>query len=484
MHTDYEACTEDMVKAHLSGQGGIGLVPILDDDTAKWAAIDIDNHGQDEDIPIAPIDEIIVREKLPLIACRSKSGGVHCYAFFAEPWKAAKVRAMMTKWAAIVGYPDAEIFPKQSKLALAKSGERQLGNWINLPYLNAGETVRYAFRAGKKLTLTKFLDLAEKSLIVKEDVSAEVMRDHPDAPPCVQRMMIHGVPSGKRNEGLYNAVIYFRKWRPEGYEKSASEFNQNVFDKPLGKTELNRTVQSAGRPDYGYRCNEEPVRSLCDRDACLKRKYGITSVELEKNEQLSGLPNFTDLTKIMSEPVRWELKVDGTAIRGLETRFLLDWKFMREAIAERLTKVVPMIKNQEWERILQPLMLEARVIDAPDDASTSGIIRQRLREFALKAHDLGPNQNVNDRKALLRGLPIVGVVDGMKSVIFRAQDFVQFLKRTKSEELKGISLWMAVRDLGVGHTKMRVGTHSINVWHLPYSEIEDTTVAPDIKAEL
>lgn len=483
MYTEYKACEEGDIDLHLEGRKGVGLVPILDDDTARWAAIDIDNHGQEEDIPIAPIDEIIIANKLPLVPCRSKSGGVHCYAFFKDPLPASKVRTMMTKWAETVGYPDAEIFPKQTRLS-GLPGKKQLGNWINLPYLAADETVRYAFRAGRKLTLDKFLDLAEKMRIEDTDLAGSVMQDHPQAPPCVQRMIMKGVASGYRNEALYNAVVYFRKARPEGYEKSASEFNHTVFDKPLGKSEFTRTVNSAARPDYGYRCNEEPIRSLCDRETCLKRKYGITSVEADKQEQINGLPVFSDVTKIMADPVRWEIKIDGVPVRGLGTAQLLDWRYMREAIAERLTKVVPMLKNQEWERILQPILAQARIIAAPDDASTSGIIRQRLREFAAKAHDLGMNRNIDDRKALLRGLPIIAQVDGQRSVVFRAQDFVSFLKRTKSEELKGVALWMAVRELGVGHNKMRVGERSINVWYLPHKEVMDDVDRPEIKAEL
>jgi hypothetical protein len=129
-------------------------------------------------------------------------------------------------------------------------------------------------------------------------------------------------------------------------------------------------------------------------------------------------------------------------------------------------------------------MADCRIIAAPDDASVPGIIRQRLREFAQKAHDLGKNQNVDDRRALLRGLPIVAIIEREKSVAFRAQDFVSYLKRTKSEELKGTALWLAVRDIGVQHMKMRVGNSNINVWYLPYEEVVEEVDRPDIKADL
>ena len=52
-------------------------------------------------------------------------------------------------------------------------------------------------------------------------------------------------------------------------------------------------------------------------------------------------------------------------------------------------------------------------------------------------------------------------------MVFRSQDFINYLKRTKSEELKGGNLWFAVKDLGVAHSKIRAGESSINVWRVP-----------------
>lgn len=477
-------------EAHVEGKVGVGVVPIQDDDTCTWAALDIDNHESDEDIPIGPVAEKIAQHKLPLIPCRSKSGGIHAYVFFDKPQPCQRIRGLMAKWAGLVGHGGCEVFPKQGRLAQAKDGVKQFGNWLNLPYLEGDASNRYAVRDGKKLSLEEFLNWAEGSRVRDADLRSSVAADHPEAPPCVQKMFAHGVAQGHRNEALYAVSVYMRKAEPETYSAKAIEANGQIFAKPLNRAEALRTITSASRAEYGYRCNEEPCRSLCDRGTCLTRKFGITPADAERLDTVEALPGFSNLIKYISEPVKWELTIDTTKITNISTPQLLDFRAMRELISDRLTRLVPLIKNSEWERILQPLMKDCRIVETPDDASIPGLIREKVKEFASKTDLTNRGQDKDDRKGLLRGLPVVQVVDGERCVVFRSQDFVSYLKRTKSEELKGINLWMAAKELGVKHTRFRVPgpkghEENINVWHIPVKLVMGTGVeAPEYKSEL
>lgn len=479
VHTQYrEPSVQDWVE-HLQGSTGVGCVPILDDGSCKWAALDLDNHGAEEDLPIAAVDEKIRASKLPLIPCRSKSGGIHCYAFFDKPQPAGRIRTTMARWAELIGYGGCEVFPKQSKLVVSqKDGGRALGNWINMPYMAGGDTVRFAFRDGKRLSAADFLDLVSRTRCTDADLDASLLFDHPQAPPCVQQLLLKGASSGQRNEALFNITVYLRRAFPDSYEGRARDLNGAIFDKPLPRTEMGRTIASAGRPDYSYRCGEEPIRSFCDRDTCIKRKFGINKDEYDQLAATQSLPIFSSLTKYMSEPVRWELTVDDTRISNIMTEVLLDWGMLRKTLAERLNKIYPQIKNQEWERILQPMMKELRIIDAPDDASVAGLVRARLREFALKANLQSKGEDIAERKDMLRGLPCVQLYQGERVIMFRAQDFVNYLKRTKAEALSGVNLWFAVREIGVGHTKLRAGDYNINAWFLPLDEVLKEDVKP------
>ena len=66
-------------EGHLSGKGpAIGIIPINADNNCKWGCIDIDqytgfNHKE--------LLDKIVEMKLPLVVCRSKSGGAHAVSY-------------------------------------------------------------------------------------------------------------------------------------------------------------------------------------------------------------------------------------------------------------------------------------------------------------------------------------------------------------------------------------------------------------------
>lgn len=485
-YVEYLPLNPEVMDEHLDGVTGCGGVPILDDGTCNWAAIDIDNHGEEDDIPIEAVDRNIHTLNLPLVACRSKSGGVHVYIFFTEPQPCNKVRELMASYATKLGFIGAEIFPKQSKLH-TRDGKMSFGNWINFPYFNAKETVRYAVVGGRKLPLAEFLDYANGIKVTPTRLKSLFLADHPEAPPCIQALFIKGVGEGQRNEAMYNVGVYFRKLDLDTAQARAAAANQFLFKTPLPKAELNRTINSAMKPDYSYRCGEEVIKRHCDRAVCLTRKCGITETEAEKNDTHATLPNFMGLVKHMGEPVRWEMIIDGVRVFNIGTAELLDWRFIRQVIADRLTRVAPMIKNTEWERMLGPLMAEARIVETPDDASVNGIIRDRLREFAAKTDLANRGEDPEDRKALIRGMPVVQKIDGERCVMFRGQDFVNYLKRTKSEELKGVNLWFAVQGLGVEHRKIRIGAKdSCNVWYLPVKTVvQDFAAEPvDFKAEL
>ncbi len=483
MYVEYLPVDSDVMDAHLEGITGCGGVPITDDGNCMWAAIDMDNHGSDEDLPIAEVDAKIHELQLPLIPCRSKSGGIHAYLFLKEPVPAARIRGMMANWATKLGYGGSEVFPKQSKLVLR--GDKMLfGNWINLPYFGGDKTVRYAVVDGKQLSTHEFIKYAEEMRVGKPKLRALVMADNPDAPPCIQALLSQGAPMGQRNEAMYNIGVYFRKRDPLTAEANAEASNQFVFQTPLPKAELKRTITSAMKPEYSYRCGEEVIKQHCNRAECLKRVCGITETEAEHHDTHDALPMFSDLAKYLTEPVRWEMVIDGVRVFNISTVDLLDWRYIRQLVADRLTRVVPMIKNSEWERMLSPLMQTARIIEAPDDASVNGVIRDRLREFCAKTDLFNRGDDLEERKALLRGMPAVQKMDGERCVMFRGQDFVNYLKRTKAEELKGVNLWFAVQDLGVMHRKVRIGKEdSCNVWYLPVKVVVQDLAAEPVNFE-
>jgi hypothetical protein len=118
------------VRAHLAGERSIAAIPLLPNNTCWWAAIDLDAGRDFQDAVVAEQRLRIADVSLQLYVFRSKSGGFHLFVFFSKLRSAAQVRCLLKAVASELGFPAAEIFPKQDQLDHAT----QCGNGINLPF--------------------------------------------------------------------------------------------------------------------------------------------------------------------------------------------------------------------------------------------------------------------------------------------------------------------------------------------------------------
>ena len=115
----------DTVKNHLNGQRPLGIYLLDDDEMVRFAAIDIDVYPVEH----AKISQQLKEWGLPFVVCNSKSGGAHAYVFFDQQEDPGCVIAELRKVSAALGYPNAEIFPKQ-----VTRGAKGYASFINLPF--------------------------------------------------------------------------------------------------------------------------------------------------------------------------------------------------------------------------------------------------------------------------------------------------------------------------------------------------------------
>ena len=121
-----ERVTEDLWLKHLQGtEPSLGIIPINDENKCRWGCIDIDSYaGFDHKKLIDKIKSF----KLPLVVCRSKSGGAHVFLFSENPVDAERMRDKLTEIKTLLGYGGSEVFPKQIKL----KSQDDTGNFLNL----------------------------------------------------------------------------------------------------------------------------------------------------------------------------------------------------------------------------------------------------------------------------------------------------------------------------------------------------------------
>ena len=191
---------------HLDGQYGLGVIPITDDNQCYWGCIDVDVYPLD----IKEIVENINKQKLPLVVCRSKSGGAHIFLFVAEPVEAGDMQDKLREVAAGLGFGGLEIFPKQRQV-LADRGD--IGSWLNMPYFGGVDSMRYGFSSkGEALSMDEFLVYAvSKQLSSGEELFKievpTVVDDLEHGPPCLKILLKQGFPEGTRNNGLFNIAV-------------------------------------------------------------------------------------------------------------------------------------------------------------------------------------------------------------------------------------------------------------------------------------
>lgn len=484
--TEKSSYTMDHFINHLDGKKGLGLVPIMDDGFCWFGAIDIDAHGDAEDIDLYALEKLVRELDYPLTVCRSKSGGAHLYLFANEPIRATVIRKILAKWAVQLGHGGCEVFPKQDFLPPDKmTGEQQLGNWINLAWFDAEnpDCLRYCMEGGKRITFEHFLDVAESRRTTPGMLIEKGDNEHQEAPPCIQRMIADGVGKGHRNEAMYNMVIYLKQAFPETYVDRAFDMNARIFTEPMTHAEAKKVIASAGRRDYRYKCKEEPCKSLCRSFECVTRKYGITPEEKGEMD-MGALPAFGPLEKYMTTPVRWSMYVDGARV-NLSTNQLMDFRAVREAVAEALTRLIPPMKNDRWQVILHDLMAKAVMIEAPEEATIEGVMWNRLQSFLAKTDLESDGLDQNDRESLHYGTPVVQDRDGTRMVYFRGQDFLDYLKKNRADDVKGPQVWVILKQHGCEHTKLRVGKQSVNVWYVKVDKLTTSEIKPkEIKSEM
>ncbi len=268
-----EPLSVDHVQDHLDGRLGVGSIPIDETNKCQFGALDIDDYNLDLPLLFAKVK----RFKLPLVLCRSKSGGAHLFLFMSERIAASEMRDRLAEFAAALGWGNCEIFPKQEEL-LAERGD--VGNFINLPYQNAKYTTRYALKKnGDSMSLEEFLAAAEKARITaKQLANISLGGDNeilPDGPPCLQQLTEFGTPEGGRNMTLINIGVYYKQAAPNDWKELLEKHNQDYCNPPLPAREVVIVQEQLEKKEYFYTCKSEPLHSHCNKSLCRSRKFGV-----------------------------------------------------------------------------------------------------------------------------------------------------------------------------------------------------------------
>ena len=285
--------TDEVWNSHLSGEVGIGIVPVTDEGLCKWGCIDIDpDHYIEEKINHLKLVKDFHKMNLPFIVCSSKSNGAHLLIITKEFVSAKQMILKLQGIKAALGLPKkTEVFPKQPKLF----SEKDDGSWLNLPYFKGSE--RKAFKLdGTRANLDEFIEICKtKSLSNEEFKSFDQNKvstlsvkkidklknqDFLGAPVCLELITMKGKVKQNRNLFCKALTVYLKKRFPEEkiWQAKLVEYVEKYVaiseDKVEFMKEISNMMKSYTAKDYDYKCDDPPICDHCESVKCSARKYG------------------------------------------------------------------------------------------------------------------------------------------------------------------------------------------------------------------
>lgn len=408
--------TVECYSDHLTGKKGLGIIPINASSMAKFGAIDIDQYP----LEIEALHFKIIKLKLPLILCRTKSGGAHLYLFLKDWAPAALVQKKLREMAVCLGYGTCEIYPRQSQLLAARG---DAGNWINLPYFEAHRSFRYALHItkGTALGLQDFITRAFEMQITAADLlklSFKAPEALPGGPPCLQTLVQQGFPDGTRNQGLMNLGVFAQKCYADRWESVVEEYNRLYMKPPLQTDEVLNIIKSLKRKQYSYTCKSQPIQPYCNAAVCRTCVHGVGGAEL-------GMPKFGTLTKLNTVPAIWFLDVEqeeGTGRLELTTEELQNPLYFQRKCMEMLNLMPVIHKREVWSSVVCKLLQDVNIVDVSYEATPAGQLMRHLEVFLI---DRKVEAKTCDE--LLLGKPWVN----NNEIHFRLGDFIDYLQMKK-----------------------------------------------------
>lgn len=444
-----EEVTVEKWQAHLDGTSkGLGIIPIMDDANVNWGAIDVDDYKLDHEA----MEAKIIKLKLPLVMCRSKSGGAHLYVFFKEPVTAKLARSKMMEWVIALGCKSGtEIFPKQ--IALANKSD--IGNWINMPYFDAAKTQRFAIYKNKKLSAAKFLEYANIKAVTLSELEAFQVDlgagEFADGPPCLQTLASSGFPQGTRNMGIFNMGVYCRNKFGDDWQEKLEDMNRDFMHPPLASSEMTQAIKSLSRKVYFFTCDKQPIVQCCNKEICKTREFGVGGSGEDVPVTIGSL------TRINSEVPTFFIDVEGVRMEITPQDLLMQEKF-RLLCIEKINKLPTRMKQPEWEKIVRERLERIEVIEAPRDSGPTGQFFLHLEAFCTNRH------KARAIDELLIGKPFA---DEDGRTYFRSIDLMKYLDQQHFREFKERKIWALMREMGAEHEQKILKGKCVQCWSIP-----------------
>jgi hypothetical protein len=434
-----QQATQEIYDQHNAGEKSIGIVPIRIDNTVMFFMIDVDTY-------IDPtlhknILKKIAANNLPLVLTKSKSGGAHLWCFLEEPMFAKDAKHVASQYVKILGLPNkTEIFPVQETVT-----EENLGNHISIPYFGESKKAMVldpVTDEPKEIGLKDFLKLANSRIVHPRDISHvyeeaenvknDVVDGGSDAPPCIDFFEKHHVDEGGRNNVVTHVGVYMKMKYPNTWEERLYDWHREYCEESLSPTEMRVICTSLEKGEFFYKCQAEPMKSVCNNELCKKRKFGVGGGAYDGDLPFTIGPS----RKINSEEPVYYININGKDVR-MTLDDLCSFQRVQKLYIKVGDGVLPTIKQQKWMDVLDGILQNIIIEEAPDILGETGVIMDMLANYLQFTQEEALEDAIEDRPYF----------DG-KRAYFRSIDFINHVKG-KIKGYNGVrseNIWLILRQ--------------------------------------
>ena len=449
-----EIVTDQHWENHLNGiEPSLGIIPINEDNECRWGCIDVDKYTLNHREIINKINQFAI----PLSVCRSKSGGAHIFLFTTDFVPAKLMRDKLMSISAVLGFGNAEVFPKQIEL----KSQDDTGNFLNLPYFNYKNTTRYCFDSmGKAITIDAFLNGVKVSALTPKELQDLQIKRPPsefdDGPPCLESLTKEKLDDG-RDRVMFQFRVYAKKKWPDSWADKLDAFNFKHFVNPFRHDEITKFRKD--NKDYGFKCSEEPMCNHCDKQLCRTRKYGIGTQSL--------FPQLSDLQIIELDPKIFRLNVDGERVE-LKAEELQEQRLFVRACMNQIHKFPPTIKPKDYKDMVALLMANPEIIEAPTGATKLEQLAQHLENYCTSRTAEGATKEDMESGNVWNK-------DLHHHFIF-THFYHKFLHRHKWTEKYDITILWLLEHCNCEHIRMNIGKKKLSVIKIKQFEKEQMKI--------
>jgi hypothetical protein len=321
-----------------------------------------------------------------------------------------------------------------------------------MPYCGGDASDRHALVGGQKLTVDQFFELVAKKavdpkkLVRSVDETPEILEG---GPPCLATLAAQGIPEGGRNSTLFNFGLYCRKRWPDDWSERLKEINHQFITPPLEEFELNQIITHIARKEYSYTCRERPLSGVCQKAACLKRKFGIGPSDAQEFFGF-GIEN---VIRLETEDPLYYADFNGKRI-SFTADMLNNQKTFRGILIKQVNEAFMPMPEPRWAQLIMTVLNGAQIVEAPPETRANAELWGWLEDYCVETVLAKEWVDVIDGQVMLED----------KKMYFRPNKWVQAVSREHRVRPKLSEAYKAMKELGLESVEREINGKKFTLW--------------------